>query len=214
MDKNILLIDKEKRWTSFDVVARIRKITGEKRVGHTGTLDPFATGLLIVLVGKEATKRQIELMKMDKEYIAVLELGKTSTTGDPEGKIIKSKIKKKEPKITEIKLVLSNFLGEIDQIPPAYSAIKIEGKKAYELARKGIEPKLKPRKVVIHSIEVLDYRWPFLRIKVRCGSGTYIRSLASDIGKALGVGAYLRDLRRTKIGKFDVKEAKKISQIS
>lgn len=214
MNKNILLIDKEAGWTSFDVVAKIRNITGEKKVGHAGTLDPFATGLLIVLVGKDATKRQDEFMKQDKEYEATLDLGKVSTTGDPEGIISKSNGHSlsviSEEKIRE---VLKNFIGEIDQTPPVHSAIKINGKKAYELARKGIDPKLKSRKVQINDIEIIDYSRPFLKLKISCGSGTYIRSLAADIGEALGVGAYLTELRRTKIGKFEVKDAKKIKDI-
>jgi len=216
-----LLIDKDAGWTSFDVVAKVRNISGEKKVGHAGTLDPFATGLLIVLVGKDATKRQDEFMKQDKEYEATLALGKTSSTGDPEGEISEFPINNIQFPMLDsgqarmtVEKVLKQFIGEIDQIPPAHSAIKINGKKAYELARKGIDPKLKPRKVHINDLTILDYSWPFLIIRVQCGSGTYIRSLAADIGEALGAGAYLTELRRTKIGKFDVKDAKKVSEIN
>lgn len=258
----IYLIDKEAGWTSFDVVAKMRGLTGIRKIGHAGTLDPFATGLLIVLVGKEATKRQAEFMKLDKEYEAVLELGKTSTTGDPEGIIsefpisnfqlpIKSKITNVQKKVNtpsshsglpartevhsggdpeskslirqsdssqvgmtleRIKKALENFIGEIEQVPPIYSAIKIKGKKAYELARAGKTVELKPRNVIIHKIDILDYKWPSLTLKVSCGSGTYIRSLAADIGKALKTGAYVKELKRTKIGDFDLKKAKKISE--
>lgn len=228
--KNILLIDKEAGWTSFDVVAKIRNITGEKKVGHAGTLDPFATGLLIILVGKAATKRQAEFMKMDKEYEATLELGKVSTTGDLEGIITpyshsgldpesREHTKRKEQpdscfRRNDIQEVLKKFIGEIEQVPPTYSAIKVKGKRAYELARKGIEPELKPRKVKIYDIKILNYTWPFLTIRVKCSSGTYIRSLAKDIGEALGTGAYLKELQRTRIGKFSVKDAKSIAELN
>lgn len=227
MNKNILLIDKEAGWTSFDVVAWVRARKSElqnlkanskqlkTKVGHAGTLDPFATGLLIVLIGKDATKRQDEFMKQDKEYEATLALGKTSSTGDPEGDVQEIPNHKYQiPNKLQISNVLKSFVGEIEQIPPAHSAIKINGKKAYELARKGLDPKLKSRKVTIFDIKILDYSWPFLTIRVKCGSGTYIRSLAKDIGEALKVGAYLTELRRTKIGKFDVKDAKKVSEIN
>lgn len=247
----ILLIDKEAGWTSHDVVNYVRKqltINSKQKdkvlkakskkqrakVGHAGTLDPFATGLLIVLVGKEATKRQDEFMKQDKEYEAMLELGKISDTGDTEGEITEyqnviltlSEVEREGsrdsslqtpqndkvhiPNKAQISNVLKGFIGEIDQVPPAYSAIKINGKKAYEMARKGIDPGLRSRVVTIHDIKILDYKWPQLTIQVKCGSGTYIRSLARDIGEELGVGAYLTELRRTKIGKYDVKDAKKI----
>jgi len=212
--ENILFIDKEKDWTSFDVVAKVRSISGIKKVGHAGTLDPFATGLLIVLVGKDATKKQDEFMKLDKEYEAVLELGKTSTTGDPEGEIKQTSTEKYQiPNKDRVNKILKEFIGGTEQIPPIFSAIKINGKKAYELARKGKEVKLKSRKVKIYSIELLNYDYPFLKLKINCGSGTYIRALAFDIGERLKAGAYLTELRRTKIGLYDIKDAKKVSEI-
>lgn len=213
MNSKLLLIDKEAGWTSFDVVAKVRGLAGVKKVGHAGTLDPFATGLLLILVGKEATKKQDEYMKKDKEYEATLELGKISDTGDPEG-VIEKKDDAIEVVKKDIEGTLQRFVGEIEQIPPAHSAIKINGKRAYELARKGEKVKLKSRKVTINDIEIMDYKWPYLRIRVKCGSGTYIRSLASDIGKTLGTGAYLTELRRTKIGEYDIKNARTISRIT
>lgn len=214
MDK-ILLIDKPKNWTSFDVIAKIRNAvkkvenTSSKkiRVGHAGTLDPFATGLLIVFIGK-ATKKQDEFMKKDKEYTASIYLGATSSTGDPDGiieEILNSNFK--IPNKLQIEEILNSFKGSIDQTPHAFSAIKVDGKRAYELAREGKKVNLKSRKVYIYEIELLDYKYPTLKIRVRCSSGTYIRVLAEDIGKALGSGAYLTELRRTKIDKFDVSEA-------
>lgn len=208
----IILIDKPKNWTSFDVVAKIRSGLktqgfGRVKVGHAGTLDPFATGLLIVLLG-EATKKQSEFMKLDKEYEAVLELGKISTTGDPEGEISQFiNTKYQIPNKAQISEVLKQFLGEIEQVPPKYSAIKIQGKRAYELARKNIDFEIKPRKVTIHNLEVIKYAYPSLELKIKCSSGTYIRTLAEDIGKTLGTGAFLTDLKRTKIGVHELKNA-------
>jgi tRNA pseudouridine55 synthase len=186
----------------------VRKITGESRVGHTGTLDPFAEGLLIVLVGREATKRQAEFLKLDKEYIATLRFGAETDTDDITGSSL-SFARDRGQKITinDTKRVIQKFIGEISQIPPAYSAIKIKGKKAYELARKGEKPKLEPRKINIYNIKILNYEWPLLELTVQCSSGTYIRALARDIGRDLGCGAYLEKLIRTKIGKYSLTDA-------
>jgi tRNA pseudouridine55 synthase len=222
----VLLIDKPAGWTSFDVVAKIRGaariISGNKKikVGHAGTLDPFATGLLIVLIGDE-TKKQDDYMKQDKEYVATLFLGATSTTGDPEGIISFCHPERGEgsrdssavpqnnnvPSQKAIVTVLGALQGTISQTPPIYSAIKVDGKRAYKLAREGKMPEMKPREVTIHEIEVLNYDFPELKIRVSCSSGTYIRTLAQDIGKALGCGAYLTALRRTQIGIFKVEDA-------
>jgi len=214
----ILLIDKPADWTSFDVVAKIRGAarvaTGNKKikVGHAGTLDPFATGLLIVLVGNE-TKNQDNYMKEDKEYVATLTLGFTSTTGDPEGEITELQITNyKLPKREEVKAILETFIDEITQIPPIYSAIKVDGKRAYKLAREGKAPEMKPRQITIHELEIVNYEFPNLGIRVKCSSGTYIRTLGEDIGKALGTGAYLTALRRTKIGNFDIANAESIDE--
>jgi len=206
--QNILLINKPPGPTSHDIVDDVRKITGESRVGHTGTLDPFAEGLLIVLVGREATKRQAEFLKLDKEYIATLRFGAETDTDDITGSSL-SFARDRGQKITinDTKRVIQKFIGEISQIPPAYSAIKIKGKKAYELARKGEKPKLEPRKINIYNIKILNYEWPLLELTVQCSSGTYIRALARDIGRDLGCGAYLEKLIRTKIGKYSLKDA-------
>lgn len=206
----ILLIDKPTGWTSFDVVAKLRgarkaqfKAAGivptkrQLRVGHAGTLDPFATGLLIILLG-DATKRSDEFLKQDKTYEATFVLGSISTTGDPEGEITVQS--DKVPSAADVKAVFTCFTGDITQTPPIYSAIKIGGQRAYKLARKGKEVDIPSRKVTIHSIELLDYSYPELRIRTHVSSGTYIRSLAVDIGEALGTGAYCSVLRRTSIG--------------
>ncbi len=215
----ILFIDKPAGWTSFDVVAKIRGILQKKegqkvKVGHAGTLDPFATGLLIVLVG-DATKEQDKFMKLDKEYVATLKLGCTSTTGDPEGEIKEFQIlNSKIPNKSQIENILKEkFIGKIEQTPPAFSAIKVNGQRAYALARRGEKVDLEPRQIIIYDIKIEDYNWPELKITVHCSSGTYIRTLAEDLGKELKVGAYLTVLKRTKIGKYSLSKAKKISDI-
>lgn len=214
----IIFIDKPSGWTSFDVVAKIRSALSKKwgkriKVGHSGTLDPFATGLLIILTGQE-TKNQAKYMKLDKEYHATLKLGATSTTGDPEGKI--TKIVKNGPLAPtkkEVEGVLTSFVGEVSQTPPAFSAVKIDGKRAYKLAREGKEVKLEPRKIKIYTAEIMEYEYPDLKIRVSCSSGTYIRTLAENIGEKLKTGAYLSALRRTKIGDYLVDDAKKVGSI-
>ena len=209
----ILLVDKSADWTSFDVVAKIRGTLSHKsgkrvKVGHAGTLDPFATGLLIVLCGAK-TKEQNMFMKLDKEYVATLKLGYVSTTGDPEGDVTKQR-NAKQPTKEEIKQAIAGFIGPISQIPPKYSAIKIDGERAYKLARKGAEFEMKAREIEIYDISVISYSYPFLKIKVSCSSGTYVRTLAEDIGAKLNTGAYLTELRRTKIGAYSVADAKQI----
>lgn len=213
----ILLIDKDPGWTSHDVVAKVRSYYSQKKeakvkAGHAGTLDPFASGLLVILLGKE-TKNQDKYMKLDKEYEADLKLGFTSETGDPEGEIKKTGDSKKIPK-EEIEKILTQFTGEIAQTPPKHSAIKIGGKRAYDLARKGLDFELPERRVNIYEIKIMKYSYPNLSILVKCSSGTYIRSLAIDIGQELGCGAYLTSLRRTKVGKYSVDDAESIDNIS
>ena len=209
----LLLIDKPKGITSHDVVDQLRKITGERRVGHAGTHDPNATGLLIVGVGRESTKKLGEITKnTTKTYEAEITLGATSDTDDAEGKILSNKVTKRLSD-EDIKKILRQFEGEQMQIPPIYSAIKLKGKKAYELARKGKEVILEPRKITIHSIKLDEYNFPMLKITCEVSSGTYIRALARDIGKSLGTGAYLSELRRTKIGEFDIQNAQKLDKI-
>lgn len=206
-----LLIDKPKGWTSFDVVAKVRSLarqaTGNKKikVGHAGTLDPMATGLLIVLVGS-ATKEQDSFMKQDKVYQAEITLGYKSDTYDAEGQLAHVSDEILDTKV--ISDAVRSFVGDIEQIPPAYSAIKIKGKKAYELARKGVTPEIKPRKVTIYSIDDIKYEYPKLGFDVHVSSGTYVRSLANDIGTKVNLGAYLSSLRRTKIGDYKIADAK------
>lgn len=208
-----ILIDKPKGMTSHDVVDKLRKITGIRKIGHAGTLDPIATGLLILGIGREATKKLADFQKLKKEYVAKIRLGVISDTFDIEGKIEKRK-NIKIPSEKEIKNVLIRFLGKIKQVPPKLSAKKIKGKKAYELARKGIEVKLKPVEVEIYKIEILNYSWPYLEIKVNCSSGTYIRTLANDIGEKLDCGGLVKELKRTKIEEFSVKNAVFLSRVN
>jgi tRNA pseudouridine55 synthase len=211
-----LLVDKPAGWTSHDVVAKVRNIlkneSGHKvKVGHTGTLDPFATGLLILMVGSY-TKRAAEFSKLDKTYEAEVTLGSVSTTGDPEGEITQKF--DKAPTQEEIYNVLEGFTGEIEQTPHKFSAMKIDGQRAYKLAREGKEVKLEPRKVTVYSIKEVGYNYPKLKFTAEVSSGTYIRSLAEDVGKNLGTGAYLSTLRRTKVGKYEVRDAKTIDKFN
>ena len=203
----IIFVDKPAGMTSFGAVARVRRVLSEKagkkiKVGHTGTLDPFATGLLILMAGK-ATKKAMEFAKLDKVYEATIRLGATSSTGDPEGEIVvkSTTINYSRQRIEE---VLQKFLGKIEQRPPMFSAIKIDGQRAYKLARAGKEVGMPTRTVEIYSIELIDYSAPFIKIRAHVSSGTYIRTLAEDIGKELGCGAYCIELRRTKIAEYDI----------
>ena len=210
MEDRVILIDKPAGISSFGVVAKVRGYLkaefGHKvKVGHTGTLDPFATGLLILLSGK-MTKKSGEFLKFDKEYVATMKLGYTSTTGDLEGEI--QKVYNNIFERNEIEGVLKEFIGEIEQTPPKYSAIKINGQRAYKLARKGVDFEVPTRKVKIYNIEILKYDYPELTIRCEVSSGTYIRTLAEDIGGKLGTGAYLTALRRTRIGDYSIEDAK------
>ena len=206
--EEIIFVDKPAGMTSFGAVARVRRILSQReghkvKVGHTGTLDPFATGLLILLAGK-ATKKAPELTKKDKVYEATIRLGEVSTTGDPEGEITKTGAKM--PTSEEIAEVLKRFIGKIEQKPPVFSAIKINGQRAYKLARKGQEVEMPSRTVEIYDIEQISYSEPVLQIRTHVSSGTYIRTLAEDIGKALGCGAYCSALRRTQIADYKLDE--------
>ena len=209
-----ILIDKPENMTSFGVVARVRRVLSKEfgkkvKVGHTGTLDPFATGLLVLVYGKE-TKNAMSLMKLDKVYEAEIALGETSSTGDPEGEISKNE-DFEIPNEGEVLNAISKFTGKIMQIPPAFSAIKIDGKRAYNLARKGEKVEIPPREVEIYSLDLIEYNFPKLKIRVHVSSGTYIRTLAEDIGRELKTGAYCSQLRRIKIADYDVKSAKTLA---
>ena len=212
--QDIILIDKPAGLSSFGVVARVRRRlsmeAGKKvKVGHTGTLDPFATGLLILLANK-ATKLSNQFLKLDKWYEATICLSKTSTTGDPEGEITEQNTEK-VPTLEEVKAVVNQFVGQITQTVPAYSAVKINGQRAYQLARRGEAVSMPTRQIEIYSLEILSYNYPELIIRTHVSSGTYIRTLGEDIGKALGVGAYLTALRRTQVGDYQIKNAVKLS---
>lgn len=203
--EGILIVNKPKGCTSYQVVGKIRKILNIRQVGHIGTLDPNATGVLPILIGT-ATKTSKYLIEHDKEYIATLKLGKQTDTGDIEGKVIKEEnvpvIKK-----GEIENVLQNFLGIQYQIPPIYSSIKVNGKKAYEYARKGEKIELKPRKINIYSIELISYYYDEIIYKVKCSKGTYIRKLCEDIALKLGSVGYMAELVRTKVDNFKIEDS-------
>ncbi|HTB48453.1 MAG TPA: tRNA pseudouridine(55) synthase TruB [Verrucomicrobiae bacterium] len=252
--QGILLVDKPAEWTSFDVVNYVRRIVatteGKKpkhvKVGHTGTLDPFATGLLVLLIGKDYTRQAGGFSKLDKTYQVTMKLGETSTTGDPEG-IVTSYIRENHqsnqnrhldrsgeippsretreisrqaqddslvPTRETIEEALKRFRGQIEQVPPAYSAIKINGQRAYKLARAGKEVVIEPRQVTIHNLEVTDYSYPEVKLTASVSSGTYIRTLVEDIGQALGSGAYTTQLRRTSVGRFNMQAAVTVEVIA
>lgn len=206
----IIIVDKPQGKTSHDIVYFIRKLTGIKKVGHTGTLDPMATGVLPICIGA-ATKIADMLTLSDKEYVAELILGKTTDTQDAEGQVLsESEVNCTED---EIRAAIMSFVGEIEQVPPMYSAIKQNGKKLYELARQGIEVERNPRKVTINSIDILKIDGKSVTIDVSCSKGTYIRTLCEDIGKKLGTGAYMNTLRRTKTGVFDISQSHTIEEL-
>jgi tRNA pseudouridine55 synthase len=253
VSKTMLLINKPPGPTSHDIVDEVRKITGEQRVGHTGTLDPFAEGLLIVLVGREKTRLQSKFLGLDKTYEAVLILGSETDTHDLTGKPIKSKFlsplevsrrktiinyqlsnPKRKPSVSygadpipvlcgasgsripnkkQVKQILKKFEGEQAQVPPEYSAKKIDGKKAYEIARRGKRVRLKPKNIKIFYIKLLKYQYPELLIRTKVSSGTYVRALARDIGRKLETGAYVKELKRTEIGKYKLKNAKTLESL-
>jgi len=207
----IFLIDKPLDWTSFDVVNKIRWNIRKSyhlkkiKVGHAGTLDPKATGLLVICTGK-FTKRIDEIQAESKVYTGIIKLGATTPTYDTES--AEDQIFPIEHISEEmIHRTAEQFIGEIEQFPPAHSAVKVDGKRLYELARAGKEIKLNPRKITIYEFRILKIEMPFMEFQVRCGKGTYIRSLAQDLGKALNSGAYLTELRRTEIGNFLIEKA-------
>ena len=243
-DNQVILIDKPAGISSFGVVAKVRwylkaELGHKVKVGHTGTLDPFATGLLILLTG-QMTKKSADFLKLDKIYEATLKLGYTSTTGDPEGMIqpfSKSqqypneggpepgkarssalapcrRARATRPELDAVETITRTFVGKIMQTPPKFSAIKIGGERAYKLARKGQDFKIPSREVEIYSIDILSYNYPELKLRIHCSSGTYIRTLAEDIGAKLQTGAYLTALRRTKVGTYDIKDSTPLSNFA
>lgn len=213
MKEGFFAVYKPKGPSSFWVIAQIRKIVGRNvKVGHAGTLDPLAEGVLVVAVGRESTKKISSEVNKEKEYIAEVFLGAESTTDDDEGEktVINKDIR---PNKDDILRVLPKFKGEIMQRPPIFSAIKVGGKNAYLLARKGKIQELKERKVFIKDIELLEYSYPIIKIKVETGPGVYIRSLARDIGRELKTGAYMSGLVRTRVGEFTVKDVVKVEDL-
>ncbi len=207
-----MLVDKPRGITSFDVVAQVRRLIGVRRIGHTGTLDPMATGLLPICIG-EATKLVPFLTEGNKSYEAVAKLGVTTDSGDADGKVIAEKDASHIAAV-EIAGKLPRFVGAIDQIPPMHSAIRIGGKRLYELARAGQEIKRESRRVHVYSLTLLEFRNGHLRFSVECSKGTYVRTLATDVGEALGVGAHLTELRRTASGLFRLIEAVALDRLS
>ena len=199
-------------WTSFDVVKKIKGIVKPSKVGHTGTLDPFAEGVLVICIGK-MTKNVESLMNCEKEYVATIQLGSETDTLDPEGEVVK------EAKIIplsheKINSILNTFLGESNQIPPMYSALKVNGKRLYKLAREGKVIERQPRKIIINEIELLESNIDSVKIRVKCGRGTYIRVLASDIAIALNTVGFLKSLVRTQVGEFKQKNSISIEEVA
>ncbi|MBN1187497.1 MAG: tRNA pseudouridine(55) synthase TruB [Bacteroidales bacterium] len=207
----ILLLDKPYEWTSFDLVNKLRNLISKHlkvkklKVGHTGTLDPLATGLMIICTGK-ATKQINELTGLDKEYVATLKLGETTPSFDLESEVDNTFAIDHISKELIEKMLLE-FMGETDQVPPAFSAKYVNGKRAYEYARKGREVELKPSRILISEMQLIEYNLPFITLKVRCSKGTYIRALARDLGEKLNCGAHLTGLKRTAIGDFSINDA-------
>jgi tRNA pseudouridine55 synthase len=207
----MLLIDKPLNWTSFDVVRKLRRLVRTKKIGHAGTLDPLATGLLILCTGKY-TKRINEYMAQEKEYTGTITLGASTPTYDLESEPVAQKDPADITPELVGEVIVKQFTGPIDQVPPAHSAIKVDGIRVYELARKGKEVKLEPRRITVKTFEITTYRLPVLEFRVVCSTGTYIRSLANDLGAALGCGGYLSSLRRTRIGDYNVDQALNMEQ--
>ncbi|MBU0580196.1 MAG: tRNA pseudouridine(55) synthase TruB [Candidatus Margulisbacteria bacterium] len=206
--EGIWLVNKPQGWTSFDVVAKIRALTGIKKVGHAGTLDPAAEGLLIIAVGKKYTKQIESYLNLDKEYLAEITLGIRTDSGDRDGIVLEEN--KVQVKRAMVEQVVAGLVGVQEQIPPMYSALKIAGKKLYNLARQGLEVERKARKIEIKKAELIDFtedNFPKLKIKILCSKGTYIRVLAEKIGEILKTGAFLSGLIRTKIGDYNVENS-------
>lgn len=203
--EGLYLINKPRGRSSFSIVAQVRRVSGIKKVGHAGTLDPEAEGLLIIMVGKGFTKKAEQYSKLDKTYEFEIKLGETSSTDDEEGE--KVKVSDAKPFSDQLASVIAELTGEITQTPPVYSAIKVGGQRAYKLARKGEKIDLPSRKVKIENFEIISYKYPLVRLRAEVSSGTYIRSLARTIGEKLGTGAYCTQIVRTRIGEFELKDA-------
>ena len=211
MKEGILIIDKPEGLTSHDVVDFIRKKLSLRKVGHAGTLDPLATGLLVILIGKY-TRKFREFMSFDKEYLATLTLGIRTDTGDAKGTII-GKLPYDDISEEKLRYVFKEFQGEIEQIPPMFSALKYKGKRLYQLARKGINVPRSARKIKIYNLELVSFNPPNVELRILCSKGTYIRSLAEDIGRRLGCGAFISRIKRIGLGPFKIKDAISLENI-
>jgi len=208
----LVVVDKPGGITSHDVVARVRRLAGTRKVGHAGTLDPMATGVLVLGVNR-ATRLLGHLMLTQKLYDATIRLGATTTTDDAEGEVLAT-VGTDDLDEAAIRRVLAGFVGQIDQVPAAVSAVKVDGKRAYQRVREGEQVELKPRRVTVHELTVLEIARPDVRISVRCSSGTYIRAIARDAGAALGVGGHLTALRRTAVGEFGIDQARTLEELT
>ncbi len=209
----VISLNKDYGITSHDAVTAVKKLFKVRKAGHAGTLDPIATGVLLICTN-EATKIAPFLSGLDKEYIVTMKLGESTDTYDSEGRVTKQfEISDLRFRIEDIERIIQRFIGEIEQIPPMYSAIKVSGKPLYKLARAGVEVERKPRKVTINAIEISAFESPFLTLKVSCSKGTYMRSLCNDIGETLGVGAHMTGLIRTRIGSFTIGNSARISEL-
>lgn len=206
--EGILPLNKPEGKTSFSLIRELRKITGIKKIGHAGTLDPFASGVMIYLIGKNFTRKADEFISQDKEYRATIHLGVETTTYDPEGEILSQT--DRVPSMEEIEQALTHFQGRTMQIPPMFSAKKIKGKKLYELARKGIEVERKPCQVELETT-LINYSYPHLELHITCSKGTYIRSIAHDLGKLLETGGHLSALVRTRCGPYRLEDCKSLN---
>lgn len=207
----VILVDKDQGWTSSDVVAKLRGLLGARKVGHCGTLDPMATGLLVVCLNS-ATKLADVLSRHDKDYVASILLGRQTDTDDAEGRIL-AEVDSTNITLEDIESVLQSFVGRQLQTPPAYSAIKVDGVRSYRRARKGETFELKPREVIFHQLQLLDWQPPEFEVSIRCSAGTYVRALARDVGQRLAVGAHLSRLRRIRSGQFGIDRARTIDEI-
>lgn len=207
----LLLINKPIGMSSFDVIRRLRRQTGVRKIGHAGTLDPLASGLMLMLFGTGCKQAQM-LTKLDKRYVAEIKLGANSSTGDNEGE--KTLVSERIPTEEEISAVFEQLTGEITQTPPVYSAIKIDGKEAYKHARAGREIEMPSRQVTVYENKVLRYEYPIIELETKVSSGTYIRTLAEDAGKLLGTGAYLNGLVRTEVGPYGLAEALVLDEVN
>lgn len=213
MLKDIVAVYKEEGMTSHDVVNALRRLTGERRIGHAGTLDPYAKGVLVVGIGRAATRQLRQVAGTEKEYIACIRLGRRSTTDDREGKIEEVSLSQ-VPSEDEVRRALQRFVGTIPQRPPIFSAVKVGGRAAYKFARAKRHIDLQVRQVEAREIELLEYSWPRVRVRLVTGPGFYVRSLARDLGEALGAGGYLEELERTRVGTYTKEQAVRLSDLA